>query len=525
MMSALAFILFSLFSQAPLTGTLEGTVCEVDTCKPVPGARVAIATPGIQNSRKTTITDVAGRFRFQLAPGKYILDVAADNFALTGNTPFLSIDDGASFQIIKIELHALGTISGHAFDEKREPLVGARVEALAFRPEAIGQILTPVGFANANDLGEYRISSLEPDEYYIRITPPGDRIIQDSYPVTYYPNSTDAGMAAKIILAGGAEVGGIDPKLPSRGVRVRGRVIQAENKSTRMFVLLMPRFPSVMVGPNLGPNTADQASDDFELRGVAPGSYYLYAITRIPPAPGGLEWVRVPLEVADRDVEGIKFPITPAGSIKGRIVLAEDATRPDNLDLSTFSLGAGSNEPLPFPLTANAHVDKNGEFAAEHVSEMKLFLKDQVLNDTWFISSARFNGSDAIANGFSAQPGKEGVLEVVISNAGGSLAGVVKDKQEKAVPAGRIALLPEAALRANPFLVRTTVAIERGEFKMETIPPGDYTVIALPDEDKFTPAFLRDLPSVEKYERFGQHVTIEPKETKRVDLTVAPSEP
>jgi hypothetical protein len=525
MMSALAaFILFSLFSQAPLTGTLEGTVCEVETCKPVPGARVAIATPGIQNSRKTTITDVAGRFRFQLAPGKYILDVAADNFALTGNTPFLSIDDGASFQTIKIELHALGTISGHAFDEKGESLVGARVEALAFRPQSIGQVLAPVGFADANDLGEYRISSLEPDEYYIRITPPGDRIIQDSYPVTYYPNSTDAGMATKIILAGGAEVGGIDPKLPSRGVRVRGRVIQAENKSTRMIVLLMPRSPSVVVGPNLGPNTADQTSDDFELRGVAPGSYYLYAITRSQP-PLGLEWIRIPLEVADKEVDDIKVPITPAGSIKGRIVLAEDATRPDNLDLSAFSLGAGSNEPLPFQLNANAHVDKNGEFAAEHVSEMKLFLRDQVLNDTWFISSARFNGSDAIANGFSVQPGEEGVLEVVISNAGGSLAGVVKDKQEKPVPAGRIALLPEPALRANPFLVRTTVAIERGQFTMETIPPGDYTVIALPDEDKFTPAFLRDLPSVEKYERFGQHVTIEPKETKRVDLTVAPPEP
>jgi hypothetical protein len=526
MTSALAaFILFSLFSQAPLTGTLEGTVCEVETCKPVPGARVAIATPGVQNSRKTTISDIAGRFRFQLVPGKYILDVAADNFALTGNTPFLSIDDGAVVQTIKIELHSLGTISGHAFDEKGEPLVGARVEALAFRPQPIGQALAPVGYSDANDLGEYRISSLEPDEYYVRITPPGDRVIQDSYPVTYYPNATDAGMAAKIVVAGGAEVGGIDAKLPSHGVRVRGRVIQAENKNARMIVLLMPRFPSVMVGPSLGPNTADQTSDDFELRGVAPGSYYLYAITRLPPAPGGLEWVRVPLEVSDRDVEDIKVPITPAGTIKGRIVLAEDATKPENLDLSTFSLAAGSNEPLPFQLNANAHVDKNGEFAAEHVSEMKLFLRDQVLNDTWFISSARFNGSDAIADGFSVQPGKEGVLEVVISNAGGSLAGVVKDKQEKPVPAGRIALLPEPALRGNPFIVRTTVAIEKGEFTMETIPPGDYTVIALPDEDKFTPAFLRDLPAVEKYERFGQHVTIEPKVVKRLDLTVAPSEP
>jgi hypothetical protein len=279
-----------------------------------------------------------------------------------------------------------------------------------------------------------------------------------------------------------------------------------------------------MVTPTLGANTADQTSDDFELGGVAPGSYYLYAITVGEP-PTGLEWVRFPLEVAAEDVENVKVPLTPAGTIKGRIVLADDATIPENFDLSTITLAAGAGELLPFQIGANVHVGKNGEFAVEHLSEMKLFLRDQVLNESWFISSARFNGNDAITNGFSAQPGKEDVLEVVISNAGGSLAGVVKDKQEKPVPAGRIALLPEPVFRSNPYLVRTTVAIEKGEFTMETIPPGDYTAIAFPDEDKFTPAFLRDLASVEKYERFGQHVRIEAKETKRLDLTVAPSEP
>jgi hypothetical protein len=454
-----------------------------------------------------------------------MLDVAADNFAVTGNSPFLSIDDGSSFQTVKVEMHALGTISGHAFDEKGEPLVDARVQALAFRAESIGQVLTPIAFADTNDLGEYRIASLESDDYYIRITPPGNRILTDSYPVTYYPNTTDAAMAAKIVV-GGSEVTGIDAKLATRGVKVRGKVIQADGKNTQLIVLLMPRSLSVMVGAILGPNTADQTSDEFELRGVAPGSYYLYAITRGNP-PNGLEWVRFPLEVADKDIDDFNAAILPAGTIKGRIIVAEDATDAEKLDLSSVSLSAGPAELPPFSgwAPASARIDKNGDFVFHHVSETKLFLRDQILNDNWFISSVRFNGSDALTNGFSGQPGKEGVLEIVLSNASGSLAGIVKNKQEKPVPAGRIALLPEPALRGNPFLVRTTVAIEEGKFTMETIPPGDYTAIAFPDEDKFTPAFLRDLPSVEKYERFGQHVTIEAKETKHLDLTVAPSEP
>ena len=40
-------------------------------------------------------------------------------------------------------------------------------------------------------------------------------------------------------------------------------------------------------------------------------------------------------------------------------------------------------------IAAHAQVAKNGEFQFPHLSEMKLFLRDQVLNDSWFISSVR----------------------------------------------------------------------------------------------------------------------------------------
>jgi hypothetical protein len=156
---------------------------------------------------------------------------------------------------------------------------------------------------------------------------------------------------------------------------------------------------------------------------------------------------------------------------------------------------------------------------------MNLFITDQTISDTWFISSVRFNGSDALANGFVVAPGSEGVLEVTISNASGTLTGVVKDGAEKPVPAGRIALIPAPSLRANPFLIRTGVAIERGEYTIEVIPPGEYTAVALPDEDQFTPAFMRDIQFIGKYERYGQHVHIGAGETTRMDLVAAPTEP
>jgi len=293
-------------------------------------------------------------------------------------------------------------------------------------------------------------------------------------------------------------------------------------KDRRPAVLtLLPRKPSIFVMPAIDANTMDETSDDFELRGVAPGSYYLYAITAGMTEHGG-EWVRTPIEVGDKEVDDVTITLIPAGSIKGRVTTAHDASDAQNLDYSRLTLNAESVELVPgvprdgFPIRVAA----NAEFQVRRLSERKLYLRDQILQDTWFISSVRFDGNEALTGGFSTTPGKESVLEVVISNAGGTLTGIVKDARNKPVPAGRIVLLPDRSLRTNPFLIRTGVAIEGGVFAIEVIPPGEYTAVAFPDRDEFTPAFLRDMKEMEKYEPFGQPVHIGPRETTRLDLTV-----
>jgi hypothetical protein len=423
-------------------------------------------------------------------------------------------------------MRPLGTIFGRALDTNGEPLAGARVDAMAFRPDDYFRVLTPIAGVDTDDRGDFRISALDPDDYYIRVSPPAGTTFQKSYPTTYYPNTTEPSTAAKIVVAAGSEIAGIDPRLPSRGVTLSGQIVRPNEDSSIAILFLMLRSPSVFVLPSDSPNQIDQTKDDFELRGIPPGSYYLYVITR-PELPEKPEWVRFPLDVGDKDIENLALPITPASSIKGRITFASDAGDTEKVDLSRIALDAGAVEWVPgSPRNgARAQVARNGEFQFAHLSEMRLFLRNQNLPDKWFLSSVRLDGSDVMTTGFSATPGKESVLEVVISNAGGTLAGIIKDPHDKPVPAGRLVLLPEVSRRSNPFLVRTGVAIERGEFTIETIPPGEYTAIAFPDEDQFTPAFLRDLQTVEKYERFGQRVHIGARETTRLDLTVAIAEP
>ena len=112
------------------------------------------------------------------------------------------------------------------------------------------------------------------------------------------------------------------------------------------------------------------------------------------------------------------------------------------------------------------------------------------------------------ASGFSTTPGTESTLDVIVSNAGGSISGVIKDRENRPILGARYILLPEPSLRANPLFITNGLALEQGVVKVDGIRPGEYTLIAFPDEDRYTPVFMRDLQRVQQFERFGEHIQV-----------------
>jgi len=522
----IALMIPGLLGQAPgsaTPGSIEGLVCEVGTCKAITGARVVVTVFGPQPAKRQTLSDASGRFRFpQLPPAQYQLRVDADNFSLSGFIPVITLTDGQRVQGLKVEMRALGTISGHAFDENGEPLGAALVEVMTQEPPVPPHWMQPIASVETDDRGEFRIAALDPGEYSVRVTPVTTRSPLKAFPATYYPNTTDPGAAPKIVLSSGGEVSNIDLKVPTPGVKVRGRFVRPTNERHETTLMLIARNAAVQVPPVPARNMAEGESDEFEIRGVASGSYYLYVISETNMQKRSLLG-RVPLEVGDRDVEGITIAVIPPGTIKGRLTVAADAINGDAFDPSGITISVGANELVPPPgMGFSATVSKTGQFDFGPVPQLTLTLGSMILPDGWFVSAERMDGGNVMASGFTSTPGKESTFEVVVSNAAGAFAGVIKDRQDKPLPAGRLLLLPAPSLRANPLLVRTTVAVERGEFSIETIPPGEYTAIAFPDEDQYTPAYLRDLG--DKYERFGQQIHIGARETTRADLTVAPVE-
>jgi len=127
--------------------------------------QVSLVHPGSEVPVKTMRTDVSGEFGFfDLEPGTYM--VRADNFIRRIGGASAVIPNGERIENIKLELTALGTISGGAFDENGEPVVDARVEALAELMNSPLLVLdrmvaVPQAVVTTDNQGAFRISGLD----------------------------------------------------------------------------------------------------------------------------------------------------------------------------------------------------------------------------------------------------------------------------------------------------------------------------------------------------------------------------
>jgi hypothetical protein len=525
-------------SLAEQGGTVIGLIVNVENAEPISGARVGLSRTG-----RKTVSDGRGGFRFeQVPPGQYVINIEADDFRPVGVLPAIVVTAGQILQDLKLQMRRTATISGRAFDESGQPLPKAKAEVLVFREERDrlwslapvfpAQNSPGVESVETNDRGEFRIAGLDPDEYFLRITANREDPKQQKYPPTYYPNTPDPGAAAKVLVTSGTEISGIDVRVAPTAVRVHGRFVLSQEMKPPQDVVLIPRNPRIAVLPPLDFEKLleqDNGLDTFEITGVAPGSYYLYAvfgIERVESAPiPGVGCVRLPVEIGSENVEDLVVPIHPLASIKGRVIVASDGTNKDDLDFAHLSVSGQFAEMTPACRPPFAGVRADEQFEFRDVSEGKVFIGMSGLLDGWFISAVRLNGENVIASGFSSFAGADGFLEIEVSNAGGTISGAILDKDDHPIPAARYLLVPDLSLRQNWSLIQTGAAYENGEFKVEGLPPGQYTVLAFNDDDQFTPTFLRNPETIEKYERFGQPIHINARQTTRVALTVAPNVP
>ena len=122
------------------------------------------------------------------------------------------------------------------------------------------------------------------------------------------------------------------------------------------------------------------------------------------------------------------------------------------------------------------------------------------------MKSIRLGNDNLLDNGFHATGPVQNSMDIVLASDGGSIMGLVTDEKSLFLANATVALIPESSdLRRRLDLYRSTTTDDQGNFRISTIPPGNYKLFAwdfAPTDAWQSSDFIRD------YESSGQRVQV-----------------
>ncbi len=518
-------------------GSVAGVVVENKSDEPVRKAHVILRHdqgPGIG-----TTTDATGNFTLHnLEPGSYTVTVRRDGyvFAPEGRRQVLTVKAGEPISDLKLKLVRAGAISGRIVDADGDPITGASVQVLPWRPKRT--VPNSGTYATTNDRGEYRAFNIAPGDYRVSVTyspesqnidvrlqrsTGGDgRSDGETYPTAYYPGTVDARQAAVVTLEPGTELQGVDVQLiRARGVQVRGRVTGLAGSSLTPFFLMVALEPVRKQGQaELGQSRNTMVRDpkgEFEFADVLPGTYRVAAMSDGFNGENKLT-ARQTLEVGESDIDGIQLNMGRPRKVSGRIIIPEGRKVSSGLMIIL-----GSREPADTQGGGMAHVSAAGSFSMNDVppGDYEVILASTSASDDLYVSAIRLGNTDVLAEGIQVGEGPLGSLDIVLKANGGTAECVVTSETGEAVPQARVILVPDAPRQRQVALYGDCRTEANGTCTIMGISPGEYHAYAFPTEIEMD---YRDPDALKPLAKYGTAVRLGEGERLHLELKSAPVE-
>lgn len=545
--------------------TIEGLVVQIESGKAIPDAAVELSSTAPNAGIPYTAAVAAdGRFTFKdIPPGQYRLAATSRGYVRAeygqrgpnGKGLVITLLAGQEMKDAKVSLIATGSIAGRIKDANGAPMAKVQVFALRYAYQGGRRSLTPVKAVLTDDLGEYRLYWLPPQQYVVIAAPMqgelGDYFISaagadytisnyikpptgkpilssDSDPATpfYFPGVTDAQAASAVNVAPGADVRGIDITMKApRMLRIRGTVPSLAGQRGQAG----PRGGGVPAGPppevRLGPKDApfsdsfgasvrsavDPVTGSFEIKGVAPGAYTLMM--------QGAGFAMLNVDVFS-DVDNVTLTLSPGVNLPIRVTLEGDVAgteRPELARLRVELIPAGAprgQAAMPAPQ------QPPGNFIIRGVPPVvRIRIGVTQMPPEAYVKSIRLGPIDVLQDGLQLDRAPDGPVEVVLGLRGGSVAGTAVNARQDPLSNVTLALVPNAPRRGRFDLYKQATTDASGQFRLTGVAPGDYRVIAW--EDVPANAWL-DTDFMKTYENRGTAVHIEEGGSENRQVTAIP---
>jgi hypothetical protein len=528
---------------------VQGTVVKEPGSEPLKKAIIElIAESQSGGSNYTAVTGADGRFQIEnVMQGRYRMFVERTGYLESSKNHrpsegrLLSLSAGQEMKDIVIRLQATAVIEGRVSDEDGDPMPEAQVSVLRQTYVAGHVHWEQAGAERTNDLGEYRIASLAPGNYFVSVNPPpdfrslieangkqssepnqsvanSDKPAPSAYQTTYYPGTRDRGQAEAIQLQAGADFPVNFSLSPAPTLSIRGSIAGIQSNST-VTIALQGKDSSVMNGVEM------RKDGSFEIRDVAPGSYTISARVENGASP---MLVRQVLQIASSNVEGLRLSPQAGATIRGHLRIESSSTArldPSRMFLLLDSAEEGddavSGSDLADGFSPLAQVNLDGSFEWKNVpaGRYTVQISDASEMPEWFLKSIAAGGRDVLQSGLSVSGGAI-ALDMVASDRGATAEGIVTDAKDAPVADSLVVAVPEASFRNHPERYRKTNSDQSGRFTLRGLPPGDYTLFAwesVEGEAYLNPEFLR------MYEGQGKGLHGKEGEGATVRLRVIPA--
>jgi hypothetical protein len=523
------------------TASLEGVVLNKLTGAPVKNAHVmyikVTRVSGEAAQPISTDSDPAGHFAIQVAPGSYRLWVERAGYArqtygsrtAQGPGSVLTLSSGQQLRDLEIKLTPFGAIAGSVFDEDGDPLRGVGIQVLRFSYTTGQQQLIAIFGASTNDLGEFRAFDLPAGRYLLLATPhsaPLSRPMETNalvpqtrelFAPLYYPGVLDTASASQISLGEGAEITGIDFRLPKvRAFTVRGRLLSPieDLAGSDLQAVLAHNESNLPANTNRVSATVDKSSGRFEFQSIAPGSYWLVASQIHRGFLSGVLSGRVAVEVsATAPPENLTVMLTPAFQIEGRVEVEQGASK-----LARLTVRLASADGLAPGRWPESRVAADGSVRLAGVTPGIWDLSLDAMPEGLWIKSATYGEFDVLEGRLNVTAGPPPLLHIVLAGNGAQVSGTVTGDAAKAT----VVMAPASPeLRRSAPMYRIASVQDQGAFVFKGVRPGTYKLFAFEDIEPF--AWL-DTEVMKLVESRGETVSVAEGDRVARELAVIPAE-
>jgi hypothetical protein len=506
-------------SAAKGTGAIKGRVVAADNGKPMRRVQIGLSSPDFSESR-TISTTAQGVFEFKELPaGRYTLTATRSGYIRLQfgqrrpgepGRP-IQLSEGQRVTDADFALPRTGWITGRITDELGDPLADVTIYPAQWKYFRGKKRMVPVAgggpFNRTDDTGQFRITGLEPGEYFVLATTrttwtvdenPDERI---GFLPTYsggVANPVNA-VAVKVAMGQEASVGDF-AMVPGRVASISGTAIYSSGQPMAGESINMSQeFAGPGSSSSFGMAGAKVNADgSFLIKNVAPGEYKLSL-----RGPGDkdhpAEGVTLTVSVMGENLTNVMLVGGSGGTLTGRVV----SDTGEAIPLPTTSRMRVAARPVDPTSTYASFDNDNGRVKDDWTFELaNVYGKNKItinpMPTGWAVRRIEHEGKDYADLPVELHGGQklDGVT-IVLSKTLPRFRGTLLDEAGR--PAEGTALLfPEDATlwAEDSRLVRTARPDAFGGFEFRNVIPGDYLAVALEyvrDGDWTDPEFLEKL--------------------------------